>query len=84
MGQLQLLDDEFFQGTMDLTFLGKATEDHTMDLKWYAQSLIGFNESFVRLGRSLFNLEIKVEIVAEEEGSLKANILFAGALLLEV
>lgn len=78
MGQFQLFDDEFFHGTIDLTFFGNATKEHTMDLKWYAQSLMGFNESFTRVNRSLFNLDVGIEIVAEDKGSIVARLKYCG------
>jgi hypothetical protein len=49
-----------------------------MDLKWYAHSLMGFNESFSRVNRSLFNLDVGIEIVAEDEGSIVARLKYYG------
>lgn len=82
MGQLSFFGDEYIEGEIDLTFFGFATDDHAMDLKWYAQSLMGFNESFVRSNRGLFNIEIQLEIVAEEQGSLKTKLKYAGKVAL--
>lgn len=81
MDQASFFEKDFLEGTIDLTFSGKATEGHTMDLQAYAKSLIGFNEAFVKLNKVLFHTDITVEIVAEEKGSLRAKMTFTGVIL---
>ncbi|MUM78640.1 hypothetical protein GKC30_13450 [Pseudodesulfovibrio sp. F-1] len=78
MDQASFLEKKSIEDFLSLTFFGKATDNHTMDVQWYARSLMGFNESFIRLNKELFRIEVTLEIVAEEEGSLRAILKFAG------
>lgn len=78
MDQASFLEKESIEDFLSLTFFGKATDNHSMDVQWYARSLMGFNESFVRLNRELFRIEVTLEVVAEEEGSLLTTLMFAG------
>lgn len=81
MNQASLLEKESIEDFIALTFSGEATKKHTMGVKWYAQSLMGFNESFIQLNRELFGFEVTLEIVAEEQGSLLAKLKFVGSRL---
>lgn len=77
MEQLSLITPslpEPIDGEIFVSFNGEATKNHTIDLKLYAQSLQGFYKAFTKVNKDLLNLEITVEIIGEEEGSVVAKI----------
>lgn len=72
-----------FEGRITVRYSGRATEQHTMDAKLYAKSLLGFTNSFSKINDELLGGQFTIEIVGEEEGSVKAIVAYAvsGAML---
>lgn len=80
MGQLPLSADYenmVFEGELSVRYSGLATENHTMDAALYAKSLLGFTTSFRKVNNELLGGDFVLEIVAEEEGSVKAVLAYA-------
>lgn len=65
-----------FQGKLFLKYEGKNTSNHTFDAELYAQSLLGFCNSFKKANKILFDVDTQVDIIAEKEGSVEAIIQF--------
>ncbi|MEZ6854725.1 hypothetical protein [Halodesulfovibrio aestuarii] len=77
MEQYNLVSDGYedgFECALFAKYTGPAVDKHSMSAELYATSLLGLSKSFVKVNKELLHLDITMEIVAEEQGSLKATL----------
>lgn len=58
-------------GTINLVYIGEATEHHSIDAELYARSLLGFGKSFKRVNKILLGKITRLEVYAEKPSSFK-------------
>jgi len=62
------------RGQLELKYCGEATAGHSIDAELYARSLLGFDNSFKKIGKNLLGFEANLVVNSEQPSSFKGII----------